>query len=58
MKHSNIHKRILMNKLPPILEVDEDGVPTFELDTWEQRWASDGTSKGAQFGDLPIDLDD
>ena len=57
MKHTNLHKR-MKNKLPPILEVDEDGVPTFELDTWERRWASDGTPTRAQFGDLPIDIDD
>lgn len=57
MKQPHVHKRI-KNKLPPILEVDEDGVPTFELDTWEQRWSVDGDAKGVQLGDWPIELDD
>jgi len=57
MKQPHVHKRI-KNKLPPILEVDEDGVPTFELDTFEQRWSVDGDAKGVQLGDWPIELDD
>ena len=59
MKHTQIQKRIIRGKLPPILEIDEDGVPTFELDTLGKRWSSDADdAPGVQLGDWPMDLDD
>ena len=59
MKTPQIQKRIIRGKLPPILEIDEDGVPTFELDTFGKRWSSDADdAPGVQLGDWPMDLDD
>lgn len=47
-------------KLPPILEIDEDGVPVTEFELFERpRWSSDGDEDiGVQMGDWPTDLDD
>jgi hypothetical protein len=34
-------------KLPPILEIDEDGVPVFEAGAWNPpRWSSDLVATG------------
>ena len=44
-------------KLPPILEIDEDGLPVFELDT-SRHWSEDGETDGVQLGDRPFELDD
>jgi hypothetical protein len=48
------------SKLPPILEIDEDGVPVSEMSTWERpRWSADGdTPGGVQLGDWPTEFDD
>jgi len=46
-------------KLPPILEIDEDGLPISEMESWERpRWSSDGEEPGFQVGDWPTELDD
>ena len=47
-------------KLPPLLEIDEDGLPVFELQSWRaERWSSDGeTSDQLQLGERPFELDD
>jgi len=47
-------------KLPPILEIDEDGVPVAEFEMFERpRWNADGDDDiGVQMGDWPTDLDD
>jgi hypothetical protein len=46
-------------KLPPLLEIDEDGVPVAEFEPWRQaRWSSDDEAPGVQLEDWPSDLDD
>jgi hypothetical protein len=47
-------------KLPPILEIDEDGIPVADFEPWRQtRWTSDEDSPGGlQLDDWPSDLDD
>jgi len=46
-------------KLPPILEIDEDGLPISKMESWERpRWSSDGEEPGFQVGDWPTELDD
>jgi hypothetical protein len=46
-------------KLPPLLEIDEDGVPVAEFESWRQaRWSSDEEAPGVQLEDWPADLDD
>ena len=46
-------------KLPPILEIDEDGVPVAEVDSWQRpRWSADGDVQGVQLGDWPTEFDD
>ena len=47
-------------KLPPILEIDEDGVPCAGMEMFERpRWSSDGDDDiGVQMGDWPTELDD
>ena len=45
-------------KLPPILEIDEDGLPVFELDSWDRHWSADGDPTGMQMGDHLIEFDD
>ncbi|HEX7607587.1 MAG TPA: hypothetical protein VF348_12795 [Usitatibacter sp.] len=46
--------------LPPILEIDEDGVPVAEMPFGEgRRWtADDGEPSGVSMGDWPAELDD
>jgi hypothetical protein len=48
------------SKLPPILEIDEDGIPVADFEPWRQmRWTSDEDSPGGlQLDDWPSDLDD
>jgi hypothetical protein len=42
------------NKLPPMLEIDEDGIPVAELDSWMRpRWSSDEDVPSMQLGDWP-----
>lgn len=48
-------------KLPPILEIDEDGVPVAEVESWSRpRWTSDddGAPGGFQLEEWPADFDD
>ncbi len=46
-------------KLPPILDIDEDGVPVSEIEPWRpSRWSSDEEAPGLQLDDWPADLDD
>jgi hypothetical protein len=46
-------------KLPPILEIDEDGLPITEMDLYEgRRWSSDESDPSVQMADFPADLDD
>ena len=51
-------------KLPPILEIDEDGIPVSEHEAWgHPRWAGSGEDaaegmQGVQLGDWPTEFDD
>ena len=46
-------------KLPPLLEIDEDGLPISEMHSWERpRWTSDEEEPGVQIGEWPSDMDD
>ena len=46
-------------KLPPLLEIDEDGVPVADFEPWRQgRWSSDEDTPGLQMDDWPAELDD
>jgi hypothetical protein len=47
------------SKLPPILEIDEDGIPVADYEPWRQaRWSSDEDTPGLQMDDWPAELDD
>ena len=42
------------NKLPPMLEIDEDGIPVAEMESWlRPRWTSDEDMSSVQLGDWP-----
>ena len=42
------------NKLPPMLEIDEDGIPVAEMDSWlRPRWSSDQEVPSMQLGEWP-----
>ena len=45
-------------KLPPILEIDEDGLPVFEMEFTQRRWSSDEEATGVQMADWPTEFDD
>lgn len=46
-------------KLPPILEIDEDGLPVSEMSFSEgRRWTADGDESSVQLGDWPTEFDD
>lgn len=47
-------------KLPPILEIDEDGIPVSEHAAWgHPRWMSGGDDgEGVQLDDWPTEFDD
>lgn len=46
-------------KLPPILEIDEDGIPVADYEPWRNaRWSSDEDTPGLQLDDWPAELDD
>jgi hypothetical protein len=47
-------------KLPPILEIDEDGIQVSEHEAWgHPRWSSDEEMQGGvQLGDWPTEFDD
>jgi hypothetical protein len=57
MKQRIEHRRA---KLPPLLEIDEDGLPVFELKSWDaHRWSSDSEATDElQLGERPLELDD
>ncbi len=47
------------SKLPPILEIDEDGIPVADYEPWRNaRWSSDEDTPGLQLDDWPAELDD
>jgi len=49
------------SKLPPILDIDEDGICVSEHEAWgHPRWSSDDEAPdmGVQLGDWPAELDD
>jgi hypothetical protein len=46
-------------KLPPILEIDEDGIPVSELETPAgRRFSFDDEGPGLQLGEWPTEFDD
>lgn len=45
-------------KLPPILEIDEDGIPVNEMEAWRPTWSADGELRGVALGEWPTELDD
>jgi hypothetical protein len=46
-------------KLPPILEIDEDGLPVDEREfLGPTRWSSDEDTAGISLGEWPTELDD
>lgn len=56
LKHRHELRR---RKLPPMLEIDENGVPVSELETWfRPRWTSDEDEPAMELGDWPVDFDD
>ncbi len=57
MKQQKIERR--RAKLPPILEIDEDGIPVAEPQVWSRpRWTSDEEPTGFQLDEWPADFDD
>lgn len=59
MKPQRIERR--RAKLPPILDIDEDGIPVSEVAApWSRpRWTSDDEgTPGLQLDDWPADFDD
>ncbi len=47
------------SKLPPILEIDEDGLPVADYEPWRNtHWSSDEDAPGLQLDDWPAELDD
>lgn len=59
MKHRIEHHRRM--KLPPILEIDEDGLPVSDFDSWaHRRWSPPDVDDdaGATPRDWPLELDD
>jgi hypothetical protein len=46
-------------KLPPILEIDEDGIPVNEMEAWNRpRWTTDEETPGVSLGEWPTEFDD
>ena len=47
-------------KLPPILEIDEDGIPVNEMDGWSSRprWTGDDDTPSVALGEWPTEFDD
>ena len=47
-------------KLPPILEIDDDGLPIAEpLESWRRpRWSSDAETPALQLDEGPGELDE
>lgn len=54
IEHS--HRRA---KLPPILEIDEDGIPVSEMHIPPlRRWSADEEDSAIELGDWPTEFDD
>lgn len=47
-------------KLPPILEIDEDGIGMEEMEVWTRpQWnADDDAPRGLSLGEWPTEFDD
>ena len=46
-------------KLPPLLEIDEDGIPVSEHAAWgHPRWTGSDDGEGVQMGEWPTEFDD
>ena len=46
-------------KLPPILEIDEDGIPVNEMESWNMpRWSTDSDTPVLTLGEWPTEFDD
>lgn len=46
-------------KLPPLLEIDEDGVPVSDLAAWgHPRWMNASEGEGVQLDEWPTEFDD
>jgi hypothetical protein len=47
-------------KLPPILEIDEDGLPVNEMEGWSSRprWSADDDTPSVALGEWPTEFDD
>ena len=46
-------------KLPPILEIDEDGIPVNEMEGWDRpSWRPDEETRGLSLGEWPTEFDD
>ena len=57
MRKQNVQPRRL--KLPPILEIDEDGIPVNEMESWNMpRWSTDSDTPGVSLGEWPTEFDD
>lgn len=54
-----LHSSLRREKLPTILEIDEDGVPVSEMSFSEgRRWTADSDETSVQLGDWPTEFDD
>ena len=48
-----------LKKLPPILEIDEDGLPISDMEFHEgRRWSSEDEDPSVQMADFPAEFDD
>ena len=51
--------RLRRPALPPILEIDEDGLPVAEMSFENRRWTADGDEPGGvEMADWPTEFDD
>jgi hypothetical protein len=56
---ARLHHPLRHEKLPPILEIDEYGLPVSELSFSEgRRWSADDDQSSVQLGDWPTEFDD
>jgi hypothetical protein len=56
---ARIHHTLRREKLPPILEIDEYGLPVSEFSFGEgRRWSADPEEASVQLGDWPTEFDD
>jgi hypothetical protein len=54
-----LHNTLRRAKLPPILEIDEYGLPVAEFSISEgRRWSTDADEPGVQMGEWPTEFDD